>query len=122
MIKLLISFEAGAFLYGMIELLWRGRTHWTMMILGGISFALFYLFIKKYKKMSLWKRCVFGALIITILEFIAGYIVNIKLKWNVWNYSNAPLNLLGQICAGYTILWGLLSIPMTALAKKIELL
>ena len=50
-----------------------------------------------------------GAIIITLLELIAGIIVNIILGWNVWDYSNLPGNLLGQICPQFTVLWFLLS-------------
>ena len=34
--KYLILFLTGAMVYGIIEILWRGRTHWTMAVLGGI--------------------------------------------------------------------------------------
>ena len=50
-----------------------------------------------------------GSTIITILEFITGCIVNIWLGWNVWDYSNLPLNLLGQICLPFSILWYFIS-------------
>ncbi len=62
--------------------------------------------------------------IITTLEFIVGYIVNIILKWNVWDYSNMPFNIMGQICLGFSTLWFALGIPMTKvsdfLKKKLE--
>lgn len=29
--------------------------------------------------------------------------------WNVWDYNNMPLNLLGQICLPFTVLWFFLS-------------
>ena len=50
-----------------------------------------------------------GAGIITGLELISGIIVNIILDWNVWDYSNLPGNLLGQICPQFTVLWFFLS-------------
>jgi uncharacterized membrane protein len=31
--------------------------------------------------------------------------------WRVWDYSGLPLNLLGQICLLYTIIWFTLCIP-----------
>ena len=40
----LISFAIGSVLYGTIEILWRGYTHWTMLLAGGICLALFYVF------------------------------------------------------------------------------
>ena len=29
---------------------------------------------------------------------------------NVWDYSGFPLNIMGQVCLLYSVLWGLLSI------------
>lgn len=42
---------------------------------------------------------------ITTLEFITGYIVNIRLGWNIWDYSKFPFNVCGQICPLFTIAW-----------------
>ena len=50
-----------------------------------------------------------GSTIITVLEFITGCIVNLWLGWNVWDYSNLPLNLLGQICLPFSTLWYFIS-------------
>lgn len=61
-------------------------------------------------EMSLAKQGVIGACIVTVLEFITGCIINIWLGWNVWDYSNMPLNILGQVCLPFSLLWILLSI------------
>lgn len=54
-------------------------------------------------------QCLLGAGIITVLEFITGIIVNIILGWNVWDYSDRPFNLLGQICLKDSFYWIFLS-------------
>jgi uncharacterized membrane protein len=46
-----------------------------------------------------------GSIIVTILEFIAGCILNLWLGLNVWDYSDLPFNILGQICPQFTFLW-----------------
>ena len=46
-----------------------------------------------------------GGTIITILEFITGCIVNLWLGWNIWDYSELPYNLLGQISLFSSIGW-----------------
>lgn len=51
-----------------------------------------------------------GAVIITVLEFITGYIINIKLGMNVWSYYDMPYNIMGQVCLPYMILWFFLSL------------
>lgn len=102
---LILGFIGGTLYYG-IELLWRGYSHWTMLLLGGICF----LTLGRINEfipwcMPLWHQALIGAAIITGLEFITGCIVNLWLGWNVWDYSNVSLNILGQICFPYMILW-----------------
>jgi hypothetical protein len=46
-----------------------------------------------------------GGLCITLLELVAGLIINVWLKLDVWDYSDAPLNILGQITPLYTLYW-----------------
>ena len=54
-------------------------------------------------------QCLIGGGAITGLELITGIIVNIVLKWHIWDYSGMPLNFIGQICLPFTLLWVLLS-------------
>ena len=62
-------------------------------------------------------RCIAGALSITSVEFCFGIIFNCILQQNVWDYSQMPLNLMGQICLPYTLLWVLLSFPAIQLCR-----
>ena len=50
-----------------------------------------------------------GAVVVTVLEFITGLVVNVWLGLNVWDYSDMPLNILGQICLPFSIAWIALS-------------
>lgn len=115
LIQHIILFLTGGFIYVCMELGWRGYSHWTMFILGGLCFvivgSLNEYALKHYKlDLPLAPQMIVGGLIITLLEYITGYIVNIKLGWNVWDYSDRPFNLDGQICLGATILWILISL------------
>lgn len=96
----------GGVIYIGIELLWRGYSHWTMFVLGGVCFV-FLGWINEVIpwNMPLWKQAVIGTVIITALEFVTGCIVNLWLGWNVWDYSNVLFNVLGQICLPYILLW-----------------
>lgn len=108
--KYAFLFSFGGVIYVIIELLWRGYSHWSMGILGGSCFVLLGLINEKYTwDIPLLIQMLIGAFIITLLEFIAGCILNIWLNLNVWDYYNMPLNILGQICLPYMILWFLLS-------------
>ena len=100
----------GSIIYMSLEILWRGYTHWTMGMLGGICFICLGLINELLSwETPLVLQMFIGSTIITILEFITGCIVNLWLGWNVWDYSNLPLNLLGQICLPFSILWYFIS-------------
>ena len=109
-IKYVVLFVTGGLVYMSLELLWRGCTHWTMGVLGGICFICLGLINEILSwETPLALQMFIGSIIITILEFITGCIVNLWLGWNVWDYSNLPLNLLGQICLPFSILWYFIS-------------
>ena len=40
MTRLIVLFLIGSFGYGSLELLWRGFTHWTMALTGGLAYLL----------------------------------------------------------------------------------
>lgn len=111
-VRHLILFGAGGIVYVGIETLWRGYSHWTMFIVGGLCFVLLGSINEYYSyDMSLVRQMLIGACIVTMVEFLSGCIVNIWLGWNIWDYSDMPFNILGQICLPYTVLWFLLSGP-----------
>ncbi len=109
-IKYAILFSLGGISYLLMELLWRGYSHWTMFALGGLCFVLIGVINEFYTyEIPLFIQMVIGTFIITALEFITGCIVNLTLHLNVWDYSDMPMNIMGQICLPYMLLWFLLS-------------
>ena len=98
------------FLYLGIELLYRGHTHYSMFIVGGICGVLIGLINDNTPDMPLLPQCVLGAVIITIIELLTGLFLNVYLGLNVWDYSNQPFNFMGQICPQFCIIWCILSI------------
>ena len=113
-------FALGNIGYGFLELLWRGRTHWTMMITGGICLLTLYRMEQHWKQEMLVFRCIKGAVLITCIEFLIGILVNRIMKWNVWDYSRAPGNLLGQICPLYFLFWYFLCYPVFGLTGLLQ--
>lgn len=109
-------FLMGGAAYGAIEILWRGHTHWTMLIVGGICFLCIYLIASRSRETRL-RQYTLCAAVITTVEFVAGAIVNHALGWEVWDYSQMRFNLCGQICARYSLYWFLLSIPACRLSR-----
>ena len=117
--KYMLIFAFGAAGYGAIELGFRGRTHWTMLITGGICFVFVYM-IALNRKIRKWQKWILGGLVITVVEFIVGVIVNIGLDWKVWSYADMPYNLLGQVCPAFSFAWCLLCIPVMWLCRSVE--
>lgn len=115
-----ILFTIGGVVYGLIEILWRKYTHWSMIITGGVCFIVLYRMFKKLTECSMAIKCVIGSTIITTIEFIAGYIFNICLKLRVWDYSKMPMNFCGQICLLYSVLWGFLTVPIVLVCRIIH--
>lgn len=106
LLKHIILFLIGGLIYICIELLYRGDTHWSMAIVGGFAFVCCGLINELLSwQTPLWKQSLIGGGIITVLEFISGILLNIILKWDVWDYTNYKINLLGQICLPFSILW-----------------
>lgn len=110
LIRLSTLFCTGGALYLTTEIAWRGHTHWTMFIAGGLCFVLVGAINELFTwELSFIKQCVIGAAVITLVEFVAGLIVNVWLGWDVWDYSGAPFNIMGQICLPYSALWCLVA-------------
>ncbi|MDE5604833.1 MAG: putative ABC transporter permease [Eubacterium sp.] len=91
--------------YCTLEILSRGRTHYSMFFAGGIILMILVFISSEMKKAHLLKKCLLGAAIITAVEFVFGVIFNMSLNMNVWDYNGVPFNILGQICLPYSILW-----------------
>lgn len=109
--KYLPLFDVGGLLYILLELAWRGWSHWTMFVLGGLCFIGLGLINEVLSwEMPLWRQILVGACLITVLEFLTGCVVNLWLGWGVWDYSNKPGNILGQICPQFFLLWLLVSL------------
>lgn len=115
-----VIFTIGAVGYCLLELLWRGRTHPSMALAGGMSFCLISVIQAKLKPLKFIYRCITSGLGITTIELAFGSIFNLWLKQSVWDYTTVPFNLLGQVCLTYTVLWCILSAPMLILTDIIR--
>ena len=115
-----VLFSFGGLTYGIIEILWRRYTHWSMIITGGVCFLLLFRIFNKAQRLTLLKKCLIGSAVITSIEFVVGVVVNIILKMDVWDYSSMPFNLWGQVCPLYSPLWGILTIPISYLCGKMK--
>lgn len=109
-LKYILLFFIGGYAYCLVEILYRGYTHISMLIAGGLGFLVIDILNTRFEnKMSIISKMLISALVITLIEFIAGIIVNKWLNLNVWDYSDLPYNFMGQICLLFTNIWFLLS-------------
>lgn len=110
-LKLLVLAVIGGAIYVGIEMLWRGHSHPSMFILGGLCFVSIGLINELFPwDLGIVWQALLGGTLVTCLEFITGVIVNIWLKLGVWDYSGLPLNIWGQVCLPFYFAWVGLSV------------
>ena len=105
-------FALGAAGYAALELLWRGRTHWTMALTGGAVLVGLRRLRRRVHEENPLSRCLCGAACITAAEYVVGCTVNRHFRLRVWDYSHEFGNVQGQICPKYAALWTLLAAPI----------
>lgn len=114
--ELTITFLLGCIAYPCLEIAFRGHSHWTMSLTGGLCFALLYDIQRRMPHLPFWQKAMAGAFIITAAELSAGTVVNLWLGWAVWDYSGLRFHYLGQISFAFAALWYLLSSLFFAVA------
>ena len=114
-------FILGATLYPLIELLFRGRTHFSMSLLGGICAAFIAWVDYILGKRTYILKALSSAVLITELEFITGMIVNRLLQMNVWDYTALPFQFAGQISLIFSFYWFCLSLGAMVLFRLLGL-
>ena len=115
-----VLFLLGGAGYIGLELLWRGFSHWSMALCGGLCLGAIYRLSNRFKASPLFLRAAMGAGAITAVELTVGCIVNKWLGWHVWDYSSVPFNLMGQICLPYTLLWFLLCLVICPMCPRLK--
>ncbi len=63
-----------------------------------------------HRGMPLVLQMTIAAGIVTLVELVAGLILNRWLGLAIWDYSHLPLNLWGQICPQFLGAWWMLSL------------
>ena len=116
----LTLFSIGGAGYGMIEILFRGWTHWSMVLTGGACFSGLYALNRKMRGVPLPVRCLAGSGLITSVEYLVGTLVNRMMHLNVWDYSHLRGNIRGQICPLFSALWFTLCAPVFGVCKAID--
>ena len=85
--KYLCLIGIGGSLYYVFEQLFRGFSHWSMFLLGGICFLFIYLQGSKIGwDEPLWKQILRCDIFVVSMEFMTGIVVNCMWHMNVWDY------------------------------------
>lgn len=102
----LFLWAVGGCLYYSFEIIFRGFSHWTMFVLGGICLQ-FFTFQGRIVQWEdpLWRQILRCIIFVTSMEFITGIIVNKWLHLAVWDYSRMPFQLFGQICLPFMVIF-----------------
>ena len=96
----------GGTIYYSLEMVFRGFSHWSMFVLGGLALCFCtYQGVAMRWTEPMWIQIIRSVAFVTSLEFITGIIVNKWLDLNVWDYSRRPFQLLGQICLPFMIIF-----------------
>lgn len=111
MLKYLTLFLIGGITYYFIEIIYRGYSHFSMVIVGGICFILIGS-INEFtnRNIPLLLQMFISVFIVDAVELISGIIINRILFLNVWDYSQLKFNFLGQISLRSSIAWFFLSL------------
>ena len=115
-----ISFSFGFFSYLGIEKIYKSLishspTHWSMGLVAGLA-SLFLLLLDE-KKLPLLVKAIAGGLFITLLELVAGIILNLHYQLNVWDYRESFGNFKGQICPLFSLVWCTASFAVIAVNR-----
>lgn len=112
-----VLFYLGGTAYMILEFLWRGHSHGSMFILGGLCFLLVGA-LNRWLKIPLAFQLILSAILITGLELITGLVVN--RDYAVWDYRGMPHHYLGQVCLNYSLLWIPVSMAAISLYRWVE--
>ena len=85
--------------YVVFETLFRGYSHPSMFVVGGLCGVLVGTINQapRFYRAPVIVQSVIGAVIVLAVEFVSGCVLNLWLGLGVWDYSNQPGNVLGQI-------------------------
>ena len=108
--KILTLWAALGVMYVAMETVFRGYSHPSMLIVGGLCGVLVGAINQhpRFDHAPVILQSAAGALIVLVVEFLAGCVLNLWLGLDVWDYTGQPGNILGQVCPLFGLLWFLI--------------
>ena len=111
-------FALGGGVYVSLEMLYRGRSHYSMFLAGGASLLLIGQLNRVTPRLPFFFRAAVGAGIITMVELAAGLLFN--RDYGVWDYRGQWGNWLGQICPLFSLIWIALAAAVLLIYDPLE--
>jgi len=108
--RILTLWAALGVIYVALEVIFRGYSHPSMFIVGGLCGVLVGAINQypRFYKAPIFLQSIVGAVIVLLVEFVSGCVLNLWLGLGVWDYSGMAGNLLGQVCPAFGLLWFLI--------------
>ena len=60
----------------------------------------------------------FGVILATVVELVAGWLLDVCFHARCWDYSDKPLNFHGYICLEFSLIWGLAIVLVVKVFQK----
>lgn len=103
----------------------RGFLYGPICPIYGYGALILIIFLGKYKNNSL-KLFTYSAIIFSVFEYLASYVLEVLFHSFWWDYTNDFFNLNGRISIFYSFAWGIIAILFVGhlypfLKKKLEL-
>jgi uncharacterized membrane protein len=114
----LILLIIGGLIYCGLEVIYRGFTHPSMFVVGGLCFVVISAMNDINPNLTMREQVVIGASSICLIEFISGLILNVWLGLHVWQYHF--LDIMGQTSIPAWFMWAALVPLGSSLADWLE--
>ncbi|MGE5389534.1 MAG: putative ABC transporter permease [Deltaproteobacteria bacterium] len=93
--------------YFTLEGFWRGWTNIAMLFIGGFCGVIVGSLNEypDYMDLKVWQQTLLAWPLVLIVEFVSGWVLNIRLGLQIWDYSGLPGSIYGQVSLPYALLW-----------------
>lgn len=113
-----VLFPMGGTAYLALEIAWRGTTHWTMFLAGGLCLCALDALGRLALPVPL--LAAIGAAGVSGVELLTGLLCRGLLHIEVWDYSREWANWAGLVCPKYTALWFLLCLWVLSIMRGLR--
>ena len=121
-IKIILYFIIYSFLGWVLESVYKsigqrklvnsGFLHGPFCPIYGFGAVIMFLFLNKFTN-NIVLLFIMGFFILSIWEYIVGFILEKTFNTKYWDYSNNKFNIQGRVCLKNSLFWGALGVIFT---------